>query len=211
VSVQSVSIEQIRLPPPSREGSAETSARIAPPGDAGIWVLITADVFLFAVFFNIFIWDRLHQAQLFEASRKLLNPDVGLLSTFFLLTSSWFMVGAVHAAREAKRRSLLRSLILAMVAGSGFAISKIFEYSHKIAAGITLVTNDFFQYYFILTGFHFFHFILGMGVLAALWAKAKNDDLDEKFLLWIESGASYWHMVDLLWLMLFPLLYLLRA
>ena len=103
MSVQSVSIEQIRLPPPSREGSAETSARIAPPGDAGIWVMITADVFLFAVFFNIFIWDRLHQAQLFEASRKLLNPDVGLLSTFFLLTSSWFMVSATHPMQRPLR------------------------------------------------------------------------------------------------------------
>jgi nitric oxide reductase NorE protein len=165
---------------------------------------------MFGLFFTIFTLERLHKIALFEQSRRLLDPNIGLLNTIFLLTSSWFMVGAVRAAREGRRKGLLAFLSLAMLAGSGFAISKIIEYAHKAQAGISMLTNDFFMYYFIFTGIHYFHFLIGMAVLVILWLKAFRIPSDPKGLVWFESGACYWHMVDLLWLVLFPLLYLLK-
>ena len=97
-----------------------------------------------------------------------------------------------------------------MLVGSGFAVSKIFEYTHKIQSGITLLTNDFFMYYYALTGLHFLHFVVGMVVLAVCWFKCRHEPMDDKYVIWIESSGCYWHMVDLLWIILFPMIYLLR-
>jgi nitric oxide reductase NorE protein len=102
-------------------------------------------------------------------------------------------------------------LALAVGVGSGFAVTKAFEYGAKISHGITLLSNEFFTFYFFLTGLHFFHFLVGMGVLAMLWFRAGREAPDGPLCGWIESGGIYWHMVDLLWIVLFPLLYLLRA
>lgn len=198
------------MSPAASKAPATFAGTSPPPGDPGVWVFITADIFFFGFLFNIFIWERLRNVALFEQSRKLLDPNIGLANTLFLLTSSWFVVGAVHAARQGRRDALLRFLALAIVAGSGFAISKISEYAHKAAAGVSMLTNDFFMYYFILTGLHFFHFMIGMIVLGVLWSRARRGPLDGRYVVWIESGASYWHMVDLLWLLIFPLMYLLR-
>jgi nitric oxide reductase NorE protein len=136
---------------------------------------------------------------------------VGLLNTIFLLTSSWFVVRAVDAARRARRSKLKMNLFLAIAMGAGFGVSKFFEYHAKLQHSITIFTNDFFQYYYIFTGFHFFHFIIGIIALIVILSKAYIEEIDKRYVSLIESGASYWHMVDLLWLMLFPLLYLMRA
>jgi len=207
-----VSGHKTRTSPPAHKTPAATFGGIRPPpGDAGIWIFIIADVFLFGFLFNIFIWERLGNVALFERSRRRLDSNVGLINTLFLLTSSWFMVGAVRAAREGRRDALLRFLVLSLLAGSGFAVSKLCEYAHKAQAGISMLTNDFFTYYFVLTGLHFFHFVIGMIVLGIVWSRARCGPLNGRCVVWIESGASYWHMVDLLWLAIFPLLYLLRT
>jgi len=86
---------------------------------------------------------------------------------------------------------------------------KFFEYSEKIAAGFTLTTNDFFMYYFMLTGLHLMHVLLGLGVLCYLWFSLRAAPSADSMRT-LESGASFWHMVDILWIVLFALLYLLR-
>jgi len=181
------------------------------PGDPGIWTFITADVFLFCLFFLVFSVERRGNPGLYEQSRQLLNAHIGLANTLILLTSSWFMVLAVEAAREGNRDHVKRNLILAMLVGAGFAILKITEYTVKIQAGITPQTNPFFTYYYAFTAIHFMHFVVGMGVLMVCFAKARREPIDNQYLVWIESGGCYWHMVDLLWIVLFPMLYLLRA
>ena len=96
---------------------------------------------------------------------------------------------------------------------------KIIEYSEKLSAGITITSNDFYMYYYIFTGLHFLHVLIGMGVLVFLWYRARlaaknslarDTAVIEKDMVLVESGASYWHMVDLLWIVLFPLLYLMK-
>lgn len=181
------------------------------PGDSGVWTFIIADMGAFAMFFLVFAVGRMASPDLFEASRQHLDVTLGLLNTLILLTSSLLMVRAVEAARARDRGATLRNLVLTILIGLGFAVTKIIEYKAKGAAGIGLTTNEFYTYYFAFTGIHFLHFIIGIGALLMMVVKARRDVLDDKFRVWIESVGCYWHMVDLLWIMLFPMLYLLRA
>ena len=181
------------------------------PGDSGVWMFLTADVFLFGVYFFVFIQGRLADPELYEHSRRQLSATIGLANTLILLTSSWLVALAVAAAREADRESVRRFLKLAIGVGAAFAVTKIVEYSLKIHAGITVTTNEFFGYYFGFTAIHFLHFLIGMAVLGVCLAKARREAIDDRYVVWIESSGCYWHMVDLLWIVLFPMLYLLRA
>jgi nitric oxide reductase NorE protein len=181
------------------------------PGDSGVWAFIIADLGAFALFFLIFTVGRISAPELYEQSRQQLDVNLGVLNTIILLTSSLFMVRAVEAARAGMRSAVIRNLALTILIGLGFGVTKIIEYKAKGAAGIGLTTNEFFTYYFAFTGIHFLHFAIGIGALAMMLAKARADALDDKFRVWIESVGCYWHMVDLLWIMLFPMLYLLRA
>jgi nitric oxide reductase NorE protein len=89
-------------------------------------------------------------------------------------------------------------------------VSKAIEYTEKLNAGISLLSNDFFMYYFTLTGIHLFHVVAGNVVLLVLWFKARSQSFDPARPVVLECGAIYWHFVDLIWIILFPLLYLVR-
>jgi nitric oxide reductase NorE protein len=177
-------------------------------GESGVWVFIGADMAAFGLFFLIFTFGRVAHPALYEHSRQALNPTIGLLSTLFLLTSSWLVVLAVGAARHGDRGPARILLMLAMLVGTGFAVNKVIEYTTKINAGITMLTNEFYTYYFIFTGIHFIHFLIGMAALGLCVSKARHERSDSRFLVWIESVGCYWHMVDLLWIVLFPMLYM---
>lgn len=175
-----------------------------------IWAFIAIDCIGFSIFFAVFMSERLKQAELFSISARTLDARLGLLNTLILISSGWLVALAAAAAQRGDVRKVVRRLIAAIAIGSGFAVFKIVEYSSKIAHGTTPLSNDFFGYYFALTGVHFLHYVIGMGVLIVTvrkWMRA--DESAESRLTWIESGGIYWHMVDLLWVFLFPMLYLL--
>jgi nitric oxide reductase NorE protein len=188
--------------------AAEVGARRL-PGDPGVWLFIAADTFMFALFFSSFMYERTKNVALFNFSQQALNPTIGALNTVFLLSGSWFVVMAVDAAKKCLEKTLVDRLSMALVCGAAFAAAKVLEYRDKVVHGITMLTNDFYMYYFVLTGLHFVHLIIGMVVLAVLLGKARSG-ITREYQRYLESGASYWHMVDLLWIMLFPLLYLVR-
>src|ERR1700675_859107 len=94
--------------------------------------------------------------------------------------------------------------------GGGFFVSKVFEWAGKIAAGITLNSNEFYSFYYMFTGIHLVHVLLGMGVLMYLLVRSKRPDPGASYAALMEGGGAFWHLVDLLWVVLFPLLYLLR-
>ncbi|MFM6854849.1 MAG: cytochrome c oxidase subunit 3 family protein [Sphingopyxis sp.] len=196
---------------PGSPGDAGLPGDAELPGDSGVWTFIIADLMGFAMFFLVFSAGRVASPGLFEQSRRHLDSQLGLVNTIILLTSSLFMVQAVHAARRGDRGATLRHLVLTMVMGMGFAVVKMVEYSAKASAGVTMLTNEFFTYYFVFTGIHFLHVIIGLAALGMMVGRARRDPLNARFMLWIESVGSYWHMVDLLWIMLFPALYLMHA
>jgi nitric oxide reductase NorE protein len=180
------------------------------PGEAGVWVLILGDMFAFSAFFAVFLLHRAQNVALFSASQATLDRRFGLLNTALLLTSSLFVARAVIAARAGARPLSARLLMFALGCGGGFVVSKAFEWGSKIAAGITLNSNEFYSFYYMFTGIHLLHVLVGMGVLIYLLARSRRGDPGASYVAAMEGGGAFWHMVDLIWVVLFALFYLLR-
>jgi nitric oxide reductase NorE protein len=182
------------------------------PGDSGVWFFIVADMCGFAVFFLVFSAGRAADPALYETSRRMLDLRFGLANTLILLTSGAFMAQAARAAQRGLWHRSRQMLLATLITGLPFGISKALEWQAKLAHGLTLTTNEFFTYYFIFTGVHFLHFAIGVAVLIVLMRMTKDEAKPaETRLRWIEAGGAYWHMVDLLWIVLFAMLYLMRA
>ncbi len=175
-----------------------------------MWVFVMADMMVFVILFGSFMLSRHQNPDLFEASRHSLNPNFGGVNTLILLTSSWCVALALDAVRKSRFVLAQRFIGGALLLGIAFMVSKAIEYTEKLEAGISLLTNDFFMYYFTLTGIHLFHVLAGNIVLIVLWFMARSGSFDPERPVVLECGAIYWHMVDLLWIILFPLLYLMR-
>ena len=180
------------------------------PGEEGIWLFIVGDLVVFSLFFIFFLYYRGQAVELFRESQTHLNQGLGVLNTFLLLTSSWSVASAVQAARKNMGRTTPILLLCAFACGAGFGIVKVVEYGEKIGAGIGLTTNDFYMYYFVFTGIHMLHVLIGMGVLAFLARHTWTGAHEPRKIRNLESGATFWHLVDLLWIVLFALLYLVR-
>jgi len=179
------------------------------PGELGVWVFILGDMVIFGLLFGTFLFYRADDPALYQRSQATLNQNFGAINTIVLLSSSWLVAKAVQCARQGARRQVSRLLAAAWLCGLVFAVVKVLEYSEKISHGITLVTNDFYMYYFVLTGLHFVHLLLGMGVLGYLWIRSRHTPAAGDLSV-LESGASFWHLADLLWIVLFPLIYLIQ-
>ena len=198
--------------------SSETDTECTPvgrptrrlPGVEGVWVFVIADMMVFALLFGSFIIGRHQNPALFEASRHALNPNFGGVNTLILITSSWFAALALDAVRKSRFVLAQRFIGGALLCGLAFMVSKAVEYTEKLEAGVSLLTNDFFMYYFTLTGIHLFHVLAGIAVLVVLWFMARSRSFEPERPVVLECGTIYWHMVDLLWIILFPLLYLVR-
>lgn len=180
------------------------------PGEAGVWVFIVGDMLVFGLLFLTFVFYRAHDLAPYAESQRTLNQAFGLINTLLLLTSSWFVALAIHGARKGWGRSVPRLFAAAFCCGLGFGGMKFLEYGEKIRAGITLATNDFYMFYFMFTGIHFVHVMIGLGVLAYLFAVSRQTHHTPADIGVLESGAIFWHMVDLLWIVLFALFYLMR-
>ncbi|MFM0027290.1 cytochrome c oxidase subunit 3 [Paraburkholderia madseniana] len=180
------------------------------PGAEGVFVFIAADMMVFGLLFAAFVIERGKNLDLFNLCRQTLNFNYGGINTLILLTSSWFVVMAVQAAKANKLRHVPHFIAIGVLCGATFGVLKIVEYTEKMSAGISMLTNDFYMFYFILTGIHLLHVVGGIVVLVILWKKARLGAYNGKNCTGLESGASFWHMVDLLWIFLFPLLYLMK-
>lgn len=180
------------------------------PGVEGVWFFVFADMVVFAIMFGCFMADRAKEPALFEASRQALSQTHGGINTLLLLTSSMFVVLAIDAVKAGRTQWVTRCFGLALFCGLAFMGSKVYEYALKFDAGISLLTNPFYMYYFIMTGLHLIHVTAGNIVLAVFSHKSRATTGDGLSLNVYEAGATYWHMVDLLWVCIFPLFYLVR-
>ena len=181
------------------------------PGEPGIWVLLFGDMLVFTVLFTVYLDQRGAKPDLFAHSQEALNRTLGATNTLVLLTSSLLVVFATRAIRRDQWRQYAHRLTLAGVGvGACFVIIKVFEYHEKVGAGITPSTNEFFMYYFVLTGLHLAHVVIGLAVLLVLSALARKPQPTTTHIAFFEGGACFWHMVDLLWIVIFPLIFLVR-
>jgi nitric oxide reductase NorE protein len=190
---------------------APNAAQRHVPGEPGIWVLLFGDMLVFTVLFTVYLQHRGARPELFADSQGALNRALGATNTLVLLTSSILVVFATRALRRPELRYLARPLTLAgVLVGACFVAIKAFEYHEKVAAGITPSTNEFFMYYFVLTGLHLAHVIIGLIVLTVLSTLARKPEPTKTHIAFFEGGACFWHMVDLLWIVIFPLIFLVR-
>lgn len=191
-----------------------TADRLKPrhlPGVEGVWVFIGADSVIFAILFLTFMQDRLKNPALFEASRHTLNMNLGGIDTLILLTSSWSVALAIQALKRDLIERVPRYLLGGVFTGLMFVVSKSLEYVQKFAHGLNPGTNPFYMWYFTLTGIHLVHVLFGTSLLAYLWVRSRSGAFTSSHRTVPESVASFWHLVDLLWIVLFPLLYLMKA
>lgn len=188
------------------EPAPANSRRI--PGEQGTWVFLFGDMLVFAAFFATFMVERSKAPEVFDAARKTLHVNIGLVNTLVLLTSSLFVVAAIGGLRTRARTIAARALLIAIGCGVVFVALKVTEYVLLVGAGHTAGANHFYLYYFILTGLHLLHVCIGIVVLVLLLTQTRRTGLSATRLAVIEGGGCFWHLVDLLWIILFPLLYL---
>lgn len=181
-----------------------------PPGDLAIWIFIIAELLVFAAFFSAYAFTRTSHVELFNTYQLTLNKDSAMINTLALITSSYFVMRSVASVREDKIQQCIHWLLAALAMGLVFLFIKSVEYAHFYQQGINLRTNLFYMFYFSLTFFHFMHVIMGMVILAAIALKAKQGCYNASEHSGVETGASYWHMVDIVWLLLFPLVYIMH-
>jgi nitric oxide reductase NorE protein len=178
------------------------------PGETGTWVFLLGDMLVFGAFFATFMVERAKAPGIFDVSRKTLHIGVGLTNTLVLLTSSLCVVVALAALRSGAGHIAHSAVVAAMACGGVFIALKVFEYHSLVTAGHGAGANHFYLYYFILTGVHLFHVCVGLAVLGFLLAQARRREISQTRMAVVEGGACFWHLVDLLWIVLFPLLYL---
>lgn len=178
------------------------------PGTNGIWTFVFIDMLVFLLFFLVYLTERHRLPEIFLASQHRLSPWVALLSTLALLTSSWCLAEAVHAARRNAAALVSRWLAASLILGAVFIVNKFVEYGGKFAAGITPITDGFFTFYFLITGVHFLHVCGGMIFIGHCRVRAHAESGDAAYVKKIENVGLFWHFVDILWLFIFPMLYL---
>jgi nitric oxide reductase NorE protein len=179
-----------------------------PPGGILMWIIIFLELITFGMAIVSFVYFGKQNSELYHQSRLQLNSTFGVLNTVFLLTSGYFMANAVHQFKENNIQKSSFYFKLTMLGGFLFILLKSIEYYHKIEAGISLDTNIFFSFYWMLTGFHVIHIIIGL-VILSLTNYGMNKKNSETTIEDIEACGAFWHLCDLIWLLLFPVLYLI--
>jgi len=186
----------------------------------GTWLFLAQELLFFSALFVAYIVFRVKYPDMFIEASHHLSWKMGGLNTVFLITSSFTMVMAVHAAQTSQKKALVKYLTATLVLACFFLVVKYFEYMEKIHHGYlppSLFTGEgstetlpiFFGLYFLMTGLHGIHVLVGIGLIAWLIIRAKRGEFHEDFFTPVEMIGLYWHFVDLVWIFLFPLFYLI--
>lgn len=179
------------------------------PGDLAMWFFILAELTVFAILFIGFAVSEQLNEQMFVEGKSQLHQVSGLINTLTLITSSFFVALALTKMHQGKGKQSAQLLVIAKLIACIYIGVKIWEYLSLFDQGIGIETNTFFTLYFMITFFHLMHVLLGMVILVFVALKAVKNHYNESNISGFESGASYWHMVDLLWIILFPLIYVI--
>jgi nitric oxide reductase NorE protein len=178
------------------------------PGERDIWVFVLFEALVFSSYFIVYLIKRVQNPQLYLQSQEQLSQNFGIANTLVLLISSLFMAQCVRAAREGKYRIAMRKVGLTIFCGVLFLCSKVVEWIIETRHGFKFSTNEFFAFYYFLTGIHVLHVVFGFVFLGVVIYQLRSPWRRSQVI--IETGATYWHMVDFLWVFIFALLYVMR-
>ncbi|WP_457618544.1 cytochrome c oxidase subunit 3 [Lutibacter sp.] len=179
-----------------------------PPGGILLWILIFLELITFgAALVAMMVYGK-QEPEMFHVSRLHLNTTIGTINTIALITSGFFMALSVQYFKEKNLKKSSLFLKLTMLGGVLFLVLKGFEYYEKVEAGLTIGYNTFFTFYWLLTLFHVIHLLVGLVILLFMQhdlnKNKTNANLED-----IEASAAFWHMCDLIWLLIFPVIYLI--
>lgn len=188
-------------------------------GKLGMWLFLFTELFLFGGLFLVYAIFRAKYSEDFHVAAEELNAFIGTMNTVFLLVSSMTAAMALTAIQKGNKRLTLFLLTVTIILAALFMVNKYFEWSHKIEYGIypgsPVLKNMshgellFFGLYYMMTGLHALHVMIGMILLSINVVKVKSGTVNSENHLLLENSALYWHLVDLIWIFLFPLLYLI--
>jgi nitric oxide reductase NorE protein len=178
------------------------------PGDGAIWFCVLGDLIIFGAYFITYVVFRSREESAFIASAAHLSLDLAALNTLLLLASSWFIARGVVAARAGKDERAIRFAVGGTACGVLFIVVKLYEWWSQASRGFTLTKDTFFSFYYMLTGAHLLHVVIGLVILAIAMVHIRIRTAARVSIL--EQGATFWHMVDLLWVLIFALIYVMR-
>jgi nitric oxide reductase NorE protein len=185
---------------------AEAGRRV--PGQPDMWALVLFEGMFFTAYFTVYMICRVMDPEAFLASQAKLDLHWGFLNTLVMLTSSWFIARCVQSTREADYSLAMKNVVITFACGLVFVVLKVSEWSSEITQGLTFTFNEFFSFYYFLTGIHFIHLLVGFVVLGVVIYQLRSPERRSQEI--IETGATYWHLVDFLWVIIFALLYMIR-
>ena len=186
----------------------------------GMWLILATEILMFGGLFVAYGLMQSLYPEAWVAGHHHLDRIMGAVNTVFLLVSSYTMVMAVHSASTNNKRWTMINLLLTLGFAGGFLVVKYFEYAHKFHDGLLpgrLFAYHgggppqqamFFGFYFAMTGLHGFHVLVGMGLIAWIMMRANRGEFSSAYYTPVDLVGLYWHLVDLIWIYLFPLLYL---
>lgn len=186
----------------------------------GMWLFIFTEILLFGGLFIVYSVYRYKYPVAFHLANQELDRTVGLINTIILLISSMTVAMSVSAIQQGKRKLTIGLLSMTIFLAFLFLVNKYFEWGLKFEHGLypgSLTLQDlshgdilFFGLYFLMTGLHALHIIIGMTFLIVILVKVKNQRINSGDYVLLENGGLYWHLVDLIWIFLFPLFYLIH-
>jgi cytochrome c oxidase subunit 3 len=187
----------------------------------GMWLFLSSESLLFAGLLALFTAYRISYPIAFHAAAEHANIMLGTINTYVLLTSSLTVALALAATERGRRRATVGWLLVSIALGATFDVLKIVEYAQHLhegfafghyftATGLPQGAVLYFTLYYLLTGLHALHVTAGIIVLAYLAVRARHGAFTPESHVVLECGALYWHLVDLVWIFLWPMLYLLR-
>ena len=178
------------------------------PGEGDMWFFVLFESLVFTAYFCVYLYFRTQDERAFLEAQSALNLPLGIIDTIVLLTSSWTIARCVQEAR-AGRYPAARQLALTTIGlGAAFFALKLVEWVHLIRGGHTFTSNDFMQHFFFLTGMHAIHLLIGFVALGILVHQLS--DPQRRSQQTIETCSTYWHTVDLYWVLIFAMLYIVR-
>ena len=207
--------------PPALAHQFDSLAQQSEATTLGMWVFLVTEVLFFGGLFCTYAIYRSWYPDAFAAASHELDVTLGTINTVVLITSSLTMALAVHAAQLGQRKALMWFLIVTMILGGVFLGIKSVEYYHKFAEHHVpgpdfrfekehlRHAQIFFSLYFVMTGLHAIHMIVGIGIMLVMLYWSWNGTITAEYSSPIEISGLYWHFVDIVWIFLFPLLYLI--
>lgn len=178
------------------------------PGETGMWFFVLFESLVFTSYFCVYLYFRTQDERAFLEAQSALRLPLGIVDTIVLLTSSWAIARSVQEARAGRFDAARRLAFATIGLGAAFSVLKLVEWVHLIGDGHTFTSSDFMQHYFFLTGMHAIHLLIGFVALGVLVHQLA--DPQRRAQETIETCATYWHTVDLYWVLIFAVLYIVR-